>query len=125
MKADNITRNVATLNKLWEGGSLSIKRRGVDGSFNVRNVRLSMGLAVQPSVIRDFYETNGEIARGSGFAARFLLAWPASTQGNRFLSLEEATRNHPKNSLNLFYAKFIPRQLSCPVGDNYGGRLSW
>lgn len=105
MKADNITRNVATLNKLWEGGSLTIKRRGVDSSFNVRNVRLSMGLAVQPSVIRDFYETNGEIARGSGFAARFLLAWPASTQGNRFLSLEEATRNHPKNSLNLFYAK--------------------
>ncbi|MBO0615286.1 YfjI family protein [Thiothrix fructosivorans] len=105
MKADNITKNLAVLNKLWEGGSLSIKRRGDGGSFNVRNVRLSAGLAVQPSIIQNFYETNGDIARGSGFAARFLLAYPESTQGGRFLTLDEITTQHPKKSLNLFYAK--------------------
>jgi putative DNA primase/helicase len=105
MKADNITKNLAVLNKLWEGGSLSIKRRGDGGSFNVRNVRLSAGLAVQPSIIQNFYETNGDIARGSGFAARFLLAWPETTQGGRFLTMEDITTQHPKKALNLFYAK--------------------
>ncbi|MDD5394432.1 MAG: YfjI family protein [Thiothrix sp.] len=105
MKADNITGNLATLNKLWEGGTLSVKRRGEGGSFNVRDVRLSMGLAIQPSIIRDFYEINGEKARGSGFAARFLLAFPASTKGNRIETIEEISQQHPKKALNLFYAK--------------------
>lgn len=104
MKAENITRNLGYFNKLWEGGEIPVKRRGAD-NFRVRDVRLSMGLAIQPSVISDFYETNGEVARGSGFSARFLLAWPGSTQGERFLTLEEATTQHKQNELNLFYAK--------------------
>lgn len=104
MKAENITRNLATLNKLWEGGSITVKRRGAE-NFTVANARLTMGLAVQPSVISDFYEASGDTARGSGFSARFLLSWPSSTQGSRTLTLEEATRQHKKHQLNLFYAK--------------------
>jgi putative DNA primase/helicase len=105
MKADNITGNLAALNKLWEGGSMPIKRRGEGGSFHVRDVRLSMGLAVQPSIIRDFYDTNGDKARGSGFTARFLLAYPNSTKGNRLETIQEISEQHPKKALNLFYAK--------------------
>lgn len=115
MKSDNIIKNLATLNKLWGGEALTISRRGEGGSFEARDVRLSMGLAVQPSVIQDFYEQNGQQARGSGFSARFLTAWPSSTQGYRNLKLEEVTQQHPQTQLNLFYGRLhdlLERQLN-------------
>lgn len=114
MKADNITKNLATLNKLWGGEALTISRRGEGGSFEARDVRLSMGLAVQPAVIQDFYAQNGQQARGSGFSARFLTAWPSSTQGYRNLKLEEANQQHPQAQLALFYGRLhelLERQL--------------
>jgi putative DNA primase/helicase len=79
---DSIVRNLAQLNKLWDGGSLSVSRRTSE-SFDVRGARLTMGLATQPATILQFYETSRGLARGSGFSARFLLAWPESTQGFR------------------------------------------
>lgn len=107
MKADNITHNLATLNKLWDGSTQKINRRGDNATFKVEHCRLSLGLAIQPSVIRAFYEESGTAARGSGFFARFLLAHPNSTQGTRFLTLEEAAGENytAKNALNLFYAR--------------------
>lgn len=107
MKAENITRNLATLNTLWEGGAIQVNRRGEGGSFDVRNVRLSMGLAVQPSVIREFYEQNGTTARGSGFSARFLMANPTSKQGTRALTLEEVENEHSTPYLNSFKAQLV------------------
>jgi putative DNA primase/helicase len=38
---------------------------------------------VQPEALRGFLERAGTLPRGSGFIARFLIAWPASTQGTR------------------------------------------
>ncbi|MEB4589513.1 YfjI family protein [Candidatus Thiothrix sp. Deng01] len=122
MKADNITRSLAFYNTAWEGGRTSIDRRGDGGSFEVRDVRLSMGLAVQPNVIHDFYDNNGELARGSGFAARFLLAWPESTQGKRQLTLEELTSAPGKNGLSLFYAK-LHEVLERQYVNGQGGKL--
>lgn len=105
MKSDNIAKNLATLNKLWEGGQIKITRRTSE-SFTVSGARLSVGLAVQPEIIRKYHEQNGAAARGSGFFARFLLAWPESTIGTRFISVEEARGGlHSKNQLNLFYAR--------------------
>ena len=37
----------------------------------------------QPEALRGFLERAGTLPRGSGFIARFLIAWPASTQGTR------------------------------------------
>lgn len=107
MKAENIIRNLATLNALWEGGSISINRRGEGASFDVRNVRLAMGLGVQPSIIRDFYEQNGVTARGSGFSARFLMAHPVSMQGERALTLAEIETEHQTPHLNQFKDQLI------------------
>ena len=42
-----------------------------------------MGLAAQPETVRQFMEGTKGLARGNGFAARFLIAAPASTQGAR------------------------------------------
>lgn len=66
-----------------------------------------MGLAVQPSVIREFYEQNGITARGSGFSARFLMANPTSKQGTRALTLEEVENEHSTPYLNSFKAQLV------------------
>jgi putative DNA primase/helicase len=67
---------------LWDGGTHTVDRRTSE-SFMVRNARLSMSLSIQPAAILAFLRKAGDIARGSGFLARFLIAWPESTQGFR------------------------------------------
>lgn len=82
MARESGMRNMALLNVLWDGGSLRVDRKTSD-SFTLHGARLTMGLAVQPETVRAFFENAKGQARGSGFAARFLIAYPESTQGNR------------------------------------------
>ena len=93
MGKDSIMRNLALYNILWDGGSLSIGRRSSE-SFTVQGARLSVGLQVQEATLRSFFDRSGGLARGTGFLARFLLAWPESTQGYRHFS--EAPADWPK-----------------------------
>jgi len=82
MGTDSVMRNLATLNQLWDGHSLTIDRRTSE-SFTVRGARLTVALQVQEATLRAFFLKAGVLARGSGFMARFLVAWPHSTQGTR------------------------------------------
>ena len=82
MGKDSAMRNMGLLNKLWEGGRVTVDRRSVE-SFIVQGARLTMGLAVQPEAVRVFLDSSKGLARGIGFLARFLIAWPESTQGGR------------------------------------------
>ncbi|AZV92451.1 YfjI family protein [Kerstersia similis] len=82
MGADSVMRNLAALNVLWDGGTHKVSRRSVEG-FTVRNARLTVSLQVQLPVLAGFMGKAGDLARGSGFLARFLVAWPTSTQGTR------------------------------------------
>lgn len=84
MGADSVMRNLATLNVLWDGGEHINSRADEEKNFTVRGARFTMSLQVQHHVLVDFMKRAGELARGSGFLARFLLAWPESTQGTRF-----------------------------------------
>lgn len=82
MGKDSIMRNLAMLNQLWDGNHLTIDRRTTE-SFAVKGVRLTMALQVQEPTLREFFARSGALARGTGFLARFLVAWPESTQGYR------------------------------------------
>ena len=82
MGKDSIMRNLALLNILWDGGTLAIGRRTTE-SFTVQGARFTVALQVQEATLRSFVERSGGLARGTGFLARFLLAWPESTQGQR------------------------------------------
>ena len=82
MGYETIMRNLALLNVLWDGGEIAIDRRSKP-SFRLRDRRLTFGLMVQPEALRGFLDRAGTLPRGSGFIARFLIAWPASTQGTR------------------------------------------
>lgn len=83
MKSDSAMRNMALLNSLWGAEPLTIDRRSEGGSFTLRGARLTMGLAVQPETVRAFLDQSKGLARGIGWLARFLVAWPESTQGDR------------------------------------------
>lgn len=75
-------RNLGLLNQLWDGKNLTIDRRSTE-SFTVRGARLTVALQVQEPTLREFFARSGTLARGTGFLARFLVAWPDSTQGIR------------------------------------------
>lgn len=92
MGKESAMRNLALLNVLWDGGTHSIGRRTSE-SYTVRGARLTMGLMIQEQALREYLSKSGPLARGSGFLARFLVAWPESTQGTRFFS--EAPENWP------------------------------
>lgn len=82
MGYDTILRNLALLNVLRDGGAIAIDRRSKP-SFQLRDRRLTFGLMAQPEALHGFLERAGTLPRGTGFIARFLIAWPASTQGTR------------------------------------------
>lgn len=82
MGYETIMRNLALLNVLWDGGEIAVDHRSIP-SFRLRDRRLTFGLMVQPEAVRGFLERAGTLPRGSGFIARFLIGWPASTQGTR------------------------------------------
>lgn len=82
MGKDSVMRNLATLNQLWDGADIATERRTSE-SFTVRGARLTIALQVQDATLRSFFDRSGGLARGTGFLARFLVAWPESTQGYR------------------------------------------
>ena len=85
MGKDSALRNLALLNSLWDAAPLHIDRRASE-SFTLRGRRLTLALMIQEEALREFFERTGTLARGSGFMARFLVAWPESTQGRRLFT---------------------------------------
>lgn len=84
MGKDSVMRNLSLLNQLWDGSSFPVDRKTGE-SFNVRGARLTVALQVQEPTLREFFAQSGVLARGIGFLARCLIAWPESTQGTRMI----------------------------------------
>lgn len=116
MTGDSAMRNMALLNVLWEGGTHTIDRRTSE-SYKVTGARLTMGLAVQSDTVRAFFDNSKQLARGTGFAARFLIACPASTQGTRFF--KEPPKSFPK--LSAFNARITQLLDKVPMLTDVGG----
>jgi putative DNA primase/helicase len=116
MGGDSVMRNLAALNQLWDGATLSTERRSSE-SFTVRGARLTMALQVQEATIRAFFANTKGLARGTGFLARFLVSWPQSTQGTRHFT--EAPANWP--ALANFNARLtLILNRSAPIDDDGG-----
>ena len=118
MGKDSVMRNLGLLNVLWDGGSHSVGRRTSE-SFTVKGARLTVALQIQEATLRSFFERSGGLARGTGFLARFLIAWPESTQGYR--PFTEAPPNWPH--LAAFHNR-IAAILANPVPMDDEGALS-
>ncbi|NJM13205.1 MAG: DUF3987 domain-containing protein [Synechococcaceae cyanobacterium SM1_2_3] len=118
MGKDSVMRNLGLLNQLWDGASLTIDRRSTE-SFTVRGARLTVALQVQEPTLREFFTRSGALARGTGFLARFLVAWPESTQGQRPFTDPPANWPH----LAAFHRR-IDEILKQPVPIDENGALT-
>ncbi|MDR2926424.1 MAG: DUF3987 domain-containing protein [Azoarcus sp.] len=118
MGKESIVRNLGVLNEIWGGGELSFGRKTSE-CFTVRGARLTMALQVQEATLRDFIDKSGALARGSGFLARFLVAWPESTIGKRAFK-ENLTSWRSLGAFHVRLAEILNRKA--PVGDD--GALS-
>ena len=116
MSGDSAMRNMALLNILWDGGTHTIDRRTSD-SYRVQDTRLTMGLTVQADTVRNFFNNSKGLARGTGFLARFLVAWPTSTQGTRLF--KEPPTAWPK--LTIFSERITQLLNRIPELNDAGG----
>ncbi|RDK04484.1 YfjI family protein [Paraburkholderia lacunae] len=117
MGPDSVMRNLAMLNQLWDGNTLTIDRRTSD-SYAVHGARLTVALQVQEATFRSFFKKTGTLARGTGFMARFLMAWPQSTQGTRLF--KEAPEQWPHMAM---FNQRIGEILRTPVPMDDDGHL--
>jgi putative DNA primase/helicase len=117
MSGEMAMRNMARLNDLWSGQEIQSDRRTVE-SWRARNARLTLSLQVQESTLRAFFDKTAGLARGTGFLARFLVAWPQSTQGTRFY--KEPPGHWPKLAI---YHQRIERILNEPLAIDDEGEL--
>lgn len=88
-------------NKGWDGARLLAFDRADAESIIARNPRVTVSFMVQHAVLKEFLERNGDVTRGSGHWARYLVGWPASTQGMRFMSYADPVWVH----LPVFHAR--------------------
>lgn len=85
MNKDVAMRNMARLNKLWDG-TVAASEGITTESYGDTTARLTMSLQVQEPTLRAFFDNTKGLARGTGFLARFLVAWPTSTMGTRMFT---------------------------------------
>lgn len=85
MNKDVAMRNMARLNQLWDG-KIAATDRATTESYGDTVARLTMSLQVQEPTLRAFFDNTKGLARGTGFLARFLVAWPESTMGTRMFT---------------------------------------
>ena len=70
-------------NSMWGGAPVHFER--VDACIVVPDPRLTFSVQIQPGPLRRYLERKGEEAHDTGFSARFLICYPPSTQGGRFI----------------------------------------
>lgn len=86
--------HLGLLNKGWDGARLVVFDRAHAENIIARNPRVTVALMVQNSVLRAFCERQGDLTRGSGHWARYLVGYPTSTQGYRYVSLRDMAWSH-------------------------------
>ena len=117
MGQETILRYLGLLNVMWEGGDFLVDRRSKP-SFYLRHRRLTFGLMVQPDALRGFMDRAGSLPRGTGFIARFLIAWPATTQGTRKFRAAPAAMPAVED-----YGRRITDLLNAPLATDANGGL--
>lgn len=81
--------DMASLDRLWDGGSIDVVGRTKQESFFVHDPRLTLSLMVQPIVFDRFIERKGEVAKGIGLMSRVLLSRPDTPYGTRIFKRPE------------------------------------
>lgn len=73
------------INALWTGSVIDVARATVEGC-SLNDARLTVGIMIQPEILRQYLEQKGDRARSVGLLSRALVFHPESTQGTRFIN---------------------------------------
>ncbi|WP_312226473.1 YfjI family protein, partial [Stutzerimonas nitrititolerans] len=97
-------RGLGTLNKVWDGPSIA-SLDVAEEIIEVYDPRLTLSFMIQKDPFSAFLDKPNNMARASGFLARFLLCHPESTQGHRVTKnrLEDGNSRHP--ALDVFHSR--------------------
>jgi hypothetical protein len=79
-----VMKDLGMFNQIWDGSPLQFDRLR-SPSFQVKNPRLTIFVAVQGEVLQDFLTGRGKGSRANGFIPRCLIAFPYSTKGSRMV----------------------------------------
>lgn len=86
--------NLGVLNKLWDSSkSLSLDRADQE-HVAVLNPRVSIWIMTQEAVLKNYCEKRGKLAKGSGHWARYLVGYPLTTKGTRWVASDELVWEH-------------------------------
>ena len=110
----NGTPNIDVLLKGHSGDDLRVDRR--DRSEHIEKPALTIGLAIQPEVLRGLIEKPG--FRGKGLLGRFLYSLPKSTIGNRKIRPDAMTDN-----IRQAYQRNVVRLASIEAFTNTDGKM--
>jgi hypothetical protein len=90
MQKERIMQTFASWNVLWDGGRITHKRTSVE-SRRVRDVRVTINLMIQPTILARILNDNAGLIRDIGLQSRILFCCPASTMGTRQYRLPTQT----------------------------------
>jgi putative DNA primase/helicase len=114
MSKEVVMRNMARLNSFWDGKVPATDRVTSEGYGEV-SARMTISILIQEPTFRAFFDNSKGLARGSGFLARFLVAWPESTMGTRMF--DEPEQGWP--ALTAFKSRLTAiLDRNAPVDDN-------
>ncbi|OZB70775.1 MAG: hypothetical protein B7X33_02590, partial [Lysobacterales bacterium 13-68-4] len=86
--------HLGLLNRLWDSPEvLPLDRAGGD-QILAMNPRVSVSIMTQSAPLRAYMEKRGSVAKGSGHWARYLVGWPATKQGSRWVNQNELVWEH-------------------------------
>lgn len=86
--------NLGVLNRLWDSPKTMPLDRAEYEHVSVLNPRMSIWIMVQEEVLKTYCEKRGKLAKGSGHWARYLVGFPMTTKGTRWIAPDELVWEH-------------------------------
>ena len=86
--------SLGLLNSLWGSPEVLPLDRADKEPIVAMNPRVSVSIMTQKEPLKAYLEKRGSVAKGSGHWARYLVGYPASTQGYRWVDSKEAVWEH-------------------------------
>lgn len=105
--------NAALLASIWSGDDITVDRVQAD-SFTLKSPRLTISLLIQPNPLINYLRGRGSSWIDSGLIARFLVSYPISTQGSRFIT-PGAVSNGYTETFNNRISEILERSTTSPT----------
>ena len=86
--------HLGLLNRLWDSPEVLPLDRAGKEQILAMNPRVSISIMTQEAVLKEYLDKRGSVAKGSGHWARYLVGWPTSTRGYRWVNPNQANWEH-------------------------------